>query len=134
MARQNHYAPLLAAEADPMKAERLQRCLWPLGQRVFLARSAEDVVGLVRRGVFHRAVAAVELALDGELVLTRLSQFSGLKYLVAVGPKGDKDLEQMARSAGATVYVTRPVTTELLSRALNLPITNQTSRSTEIHE
>ena len=129
MARQNHYGPLLAAEADPVNAERLQQCLLPLGQRVFLARSAEDVVGLVRREVFHRAVIAVELALNGELVLARLSKFSGLAYLVAVGPKGDKEREQRARSAGATVYVTRPVTTELLSRALNLPVADQTASS-----
>ena len=119
MGRQ-HSEAILAAEAGRVNAENLWRCLLPLGQQVFLATSSEEAFRMLHRQRFRRAVVAAELAIDGEPLLSRLSRLSGMECLVAVGAGDNADMEQTARVAGANVYVARPVTTELLSKALRL--------------
>lgn len=118
---------LLAAEASPA-AQELLRCLRPLGARVALATSAEEALRALRREVFRRAVVAIEIALDGEPLLARLSRLSSLECLVAIGPGGDAAAEGAARVAGAQAYLARPVTTGLLSRALGLPWPGRAAR------
>ncbi len=119
---------ILAAEINAAAAEHLLRCLEPLGRPVFLATSCQQVLEGLRRQVFRRAAVAAELVLDGELLLARLSRLSVLEHLAALGPGGSADVEKRARRAGARVYVPRPVTTELLSKALRLPLGRRGAR------
>lgn len=127
MGRQDSGA-ILAAEIDAAAAKHLMRCLRPLGRRVFLATSAEQVLDGLRREVFPRAAVAVELVVDGQPLLARLARLSALERLAALGPGGDLEMERAARLAGAGVYVPRPVTTGLLSKALGLPLAGVEAR------
>lgn len=111
---------IVAAEADPADAEHLLRCLTQLGAWAKLATSAEQVLNLFRKQVFEAAVVGVELALDGEPLLGRLSRLPALECLVATGPTGDLQAERLARSLGAEAYLPRPVSPEALAGVLRM--------------
>lgn len=127
MAKSDEHA-LLAAETGHVRAQELWRALLPLGQHVCLAASAQEAVELLRRELFGRAVVAVELETGGELLLARFKRLSGIERIVAVGPPGDARMEVGARLGGADMYVVRPVSTSLLSRALGLSPTLEPER------
>jgi len=118
---------ILAAESDPADAENLLRCLKLYGQTVLLATSSEDVLRLIRRQVYERAVVGVDLVIGDEPLLARLSSLPALRYLVATGPPGDVEMETLARLAGAGVYLQRPVSADDLGLALDLPPPVRTS-------
>ena len=109
---------ILAAEAHPRHARHLLRCLTRLRFRVHLATSPEQVLDLSRRAVFHQAVVGVELSVSDEPLLGRLARLPAMQHVVVMGPAGDPTTEVLARSAGAHIYLVRPVTTERLARAL----------------
>ena len=119
MAKQDEHG-LLAAETTDARAQELWRALLPLGQRVHLAASAQEAVELLRRELIGRAVVAAELETGGELLLARIKQLSAVERIVAIGSPGDTHMEVEARLRGADVYVVRPVSTSLLSRALGV--------------
>lgn len=112
---------ILAVEADEADALHLLRCLAPLAESVHLTTSAEEAFELVRRSIFDRAVVATELTVRNVPILARLSLLPTIVRLVATGPPGDAVMESRALSAGADLYLTRPVTTNALARALHLP-------------
>jgi ActR/RegA family two-component response regulator len=113
--------PVLAAEPGLADARRLAQCLARRRLQVRLAMSPADVLDLLRREIFDRAVVAVEMTLDGEPVLARVARLPMLRRVVAVGPAGDPEAEVRARLAGAHVYLPRPVDEAELARALALP-------------
>lgn len=106
---------VLAVEPKPTDARDLARCLKELGLRFRLAHSAEEAMHVLRSAVFDGAVVAVELYLGPEPMLARLARLPATKVLVATGPAADFDAERRARTAGATAYLPRPVSTEALS-------------------
>ena len=118
--------PVLAAEPALADAKHLVGCLTRLRQTVRVAMSADDIIDLLRREVFTRAVVAVELTLDGEPVLARLSRLPMPRRIVALGPAGDPVSEVMALAAGAQAYLARPVSVEDLARALAVPAGTRT--------
>ena len=119
---------ILAAETNGQDARHLLRSLTPLGRPVRLATTTQDVLELLRREIFIAAVAAVEMALDGEPMLARLARLPSLEHLVAVGPVGEMNWRNLAYRAGAETCLTRPVTTEALAGALGLEIPSVTER------
>lgn len=112
--------PVLAAEANFDDARHLVRCLGPLNLQVYLAASVEQALDRLRHMIFREAIAATELTFGGELLLARLSRLPAMKCLVAIGPADDAGAETRARAAGANVYLSRPVTTEMLALALGI--------------
>lgn len=126
MAIQNNKL-VLAAESNQVVADYLLRCLFPLGLRVCLARSVEEIFKMLRQESFSRAVVAVELFFEGKAVLNHLSRLSRMEHIVAIGPQGDAEAEVKARLAGANLYVTRPVSTEILAKALRISPTRRLS-------
>jgi len=114
-------APVLAAEPDLADARCLVQGLSQLRQPVRLAMSPYDVLDLLRREVFRHAVVAAEMMLDGEPIVARLTRLPMLQRIVAIGPAGDPAMEVRARVAGAHVYLTRPVSSDDLARALAIP-------------
>jgi CheY-like chemotaxis protein len=114
-------APVLVAEPVLADAKHMVQCFSRLRQPVRVAMSATDIIDLLRREVFSRAVVATEMMLDGEPVLARLTRLPMLERIVATGPAGDPAMEVRARVAGAHVYLTRPVAGEDLARALAIP-------------
>ena len=118
MIRLNETRMILAAEPRRADAEHLWQCLAPVRDYVCLARSACEALEMVRRQAFSRAVVATELMLDDTPVLARLSRLPALEHLVATGPAGNPEMEILARTSGADLYLTRPVSFERLSRAL----------------
>jgi CheY-like chemotaxis protein len=115
---------VLAAEADVNQTWHLVRCLVPLGLRVYPASSVREVIDRLRKQVFTQAFVATELNLDGEPLINRIGQLPSIQVLVALGPGGNTGLESRARAAGAGIYLTRPVTTEMLAEALQLTVPN----------
>lgn len=113
--------PVLAAEPALADARHLVGCLTRLRQTVRVAMSADDIIDMLRREVFTRAVVAVELTLDGEPILARLARLPMPKRIVAVGPAGDPTSEVLALVSGAQTYLARPVSVEDLARALAIP-------------
>ena len=109
---------ILAAEVDPMDAARLFRTLVLLGYRVRPASSAEQVMEAIRRQIFTHAALAIEMTIEGEPIITRLSALPSMAQLIAVGPPGDQKAERQARLAGADLYICRPVGIEVLAKAL----------------
>jgi CheY-like chemotaxis protein len=114
-------APVLAAEPNLADAKHLVQCFGRLRQPVRLAMSPADIIDLLRREAFGRAIVATEMTLDGEPILARLARLPTLQRVVATGPGGDPALEVRARLAGAHVYLPRPVDLEDLARALAIP-------------
>jgi CheY-like chemotaxis protein len=113
--------PILAAEPTLAGARNLVQCLSGLRLPVRLAMSSSDIIDLLRREVFTRAVVASEFMIDGEPAIARLTRLPMLERVVAIGPAGNADLEMQARRAGAQAYLTRPVSAESLARALAIP-------------
>lgn len=109
---------ILTAEPDANAAMRLTKSLSLLGYQVELARAPEEVMALIRKNIFRRAIVAVELSLEGQNILARLAQLPSMKYLIATGPAKDCQAETNARLAGANLYLPRPVTMESLAKAL----------------
>ena len=64
---------------------------------------------------------ATELTAGQDPLLARLARLPALQPLVATGPPDDPATEMLARLAGADVYLTRPVSPEVLASALQLP-------------
>lgn len=112
--------PILAAEATFDDARHLVRCLAPLGMQVYLAASVDQALDRLRHMIFRDAIAATELTFEGELLLRRLSRLPAMRCLVALGPADDVEAEARARAAGANVYLSRPVTPEMLALALGV--------------
>lgn len=113
--------PILVAEATIEDARHVVNCLGPLHMHVFLATSAEQALDRLRHMIFREAIVASELAFPGESLLARLSRLPAMKCLVALGPPGDAEAEGRARAAGANMYLSRPVTTEMLALVLANP-------------
>jgi ActR/RegA family two-component response regulator len=114
-------APILAAEPNLADAKHLVQCFGRLRQPVRLAMSPTDIIDLLRREVFGRAIVATEMELEGEPMVARLARLPMLVRVVATGPSGDPALEVRARAAGAHIYLPRPVDVEDLARALAIP-------------
>jgi len=112
---------IIAAETDPARSNRLDRSLTLLGYQPVTVASAEEVMELIRNGVYELAVAAAELAWEGESIISRLSRLPSIRAVVAVGPPHDAAVEFAARTAGATAYLPRPVNLESLAHAIYLP-------------
>ena len=112
---------ILAAERGPAESSRLYRSLVQLGCRVRTGSSAEEVLLMIRREIFQRAVVAVELAWEGQPILARLARLPSLWDIVAIGPSGDFEMERLGRASGVHLYLERPVTMEKLAKALWIP-------------
>ena len=119
---------ILAAEVTIGDARHLVRCLMPLAIHVYPATSVEQVFERMRHKIFHEAIVATELTLGGELLLSHLHRLLGKSSLVALGPPGDLEAEARAREAGAKTYLSRPVTTESLAEALQIPTPRTANR------
>jgi len=112
---------ILAAEPDPMDSARLSRSLVLLGYSPETATSAEEVLKLIRRRMYQRAIVAIELTWQGEPILVRLARLPSMRAVLAIGPAGDPEMETLARLSGADAYLARPVTIDSLSKALWVP-------------
>jgi ActR/RegA family two-component response regulator len=130
MARSN--IAIIAAEVDPMRSTRLGRSLVLLGYQPAVASSAEEVITLIREGIYERAVVAAELVWEGRSIISRLCRLPSIQSVVAIGPTGDLHTEALARTAGASAYLARPVNIESLARALHAPA--DVARVTERNE
>ena len=108
-------SPILVAEVNRAEAKRLGRALKALSRTVRVAGSAERLIELLRKEVFHEGVVAVEVQIGKESALAYLSRLLAVRYLVGVGSADDASAEVRARAAGAQVYLPRPVTSEMLS-------------------
>ena len=118
-----HYIRVvLAAEPRADDLDNLVRCLARTGVKILAATSVQKSLELLRAEIFDAAVAAVELDLAGEPMLAHLARLPATRRLVAVGPGGNWQIERRARFAGAAAYVARPVTSEILARALRVPL------------
>lgn len=109
---------VLVAEIDPRHARRLRRILRALGCPVLTADSGGQALALLRGHLVSLAVVAVELEFRGELLLDRLAQLPTVQGLVAIGEDRDAVMERRARSAGARVYLPRPVAPAAIAAAL----------------
>ena len=126
---------ILAAEADSADAEHLRDCLSRLRYRVYLARSAAEILRLMQRTIFTNAIVGVELKIGDEPVLSVLSHLPATKKLIATGRAGDGEAEMLSRREGAHLYLPRPVNINRLAKALGcgvpgtyVPTTKKTKR------
>ena len=113
---------ILVADGIPEQADFVQQLLRQMDYRVETAVSAEEVLKLIGREMLDRAIVAVEMTMDNEPTLARLSRLPALNRLVAIGPAGDAEMEMLARRAGAHVYLARPVMADPLAAALHIPV------------
>jgi len=89
-----------------------------LGFQVRIAVSETAALEILRRNLISIAFVGVELTLDDELLLSRVSALPLVRWLVALGPGCRSDLEFAARRGGANVYLQRPVGPEQAARSL----------------
>jgi CheY-like chemotaxis protein len=113
--------PVLVAEPVLENARRLVQSLTALRLQVRVAMSPEDVLDLLRHEIFSAAVVASEMTLDGEPIVARLSRLPMLQRIVTLGDAGNAEAEIEARQSGTHVHLARPVTPEMLARALAMP-------------
>ena len=112
---------ILVADGIAERADFVRRLLRRMDYRVATAASAEEVLQLMGREMLDAAVVAVEMAMDNEPILARLSRLPALRRLVATGQAGDAQTEILARRSGAHVYLPRPVRMEALAMAIHTP-------------
>ena len=110
--------PILVAETSLEEACRLGLLLRQAGRAAQTVATAGQVLEIVGRQMVHQAVVAMELTIEDEPILARLSRLPAMRRLVAVGPAAEPCIEQRARQAGAQVYLPRPVAGGLLVLAL----------------
>ena len=113
---------ILVAEPVATDAERLTRMLRRLGHAVRSAGTSDEALDVLRHEILSRAVVAAELVVEDELLLACVSRLPAMRWLVAVGPAQDGEIEIRARHAGAQVYLPRPVMPEALAPALHVPL------------
>jgi CheY-like chemotaxis protein len=120
MTRRSCGRRVLAVESNPSDVQRITECLTRLGQPFRLATTAERTLEFLRNEIFDKCIAAVELTLDGEPILARLSRLPALNRLVGIGPSNSTEWEDLAYRSGANAYLARPLTVESLAKALRL--------------
>jgi CheY-like chemotaxis protein len=114
--------PILVAEFNEDNVSHLVECFARLQQPVRMALSPTDIMNLLRREVFSRAIVAAEMMIDGEPVVARLARLPMMGHVVATGPGDDTAMEVRARAAGASIYLPRPVCLDDLARAMAVPM------------
>ncbi len=121
---------ILVAEGTEAEAIRTAAVVELLGFRVRTAASTGAVLDVLRSDVVSAALVGVELILDAELLLRRVSAFPSIRWLVAIGPGFRVDLEHAARCGGADVYLSRPISPEQVAWSLGaLGCSSQESRA-----
>lgn len=116
---------LIVADWNVDELTMVSRSLALLGYRSTVAHTAKQLMEFLRRDVFEMAVVAIELTWASQPILERLSRLPSLRCLVAIGPQGDSEMESLARLSGADAYLSRPITTETLAKALSLPLVSK---------
>ncbi|MCK4602748.1 MAG: hypothetical protein KAU28_09795 [Phycisphaerae bacterium] len=113
-----HETTILAAETDPDDIVHLKEYLAKLGYQVHLATSAREVIELMRRTIFTKAVVGVELKIGNEPLLSLLAHLPTMERLIGTGSPDDSEAERLSRLAGADLYLSRPASIDSLAKAL----------------
>ena len=118
---------ILLADGMPEQAHFVSQLLRQMDYRVVMATRVDEMLEIIAREILDRAIVAVEMAMDGEPILSRLARLPAQRRLVATGPAGDVGMERLARQAGADVYLARPVSADALAVAIHVPACREAS-------